>query len=139
MNRLLAIAALFFACNEGHPQFLEADLASAPAVDMATPADLASSTPTDLRTGPTCGELVMCVFQKCGLTDFQCSATCLQGASPETIQAAGALTVCAATNCLTMGGGGGGGGPSLELFQCIFQNCGDEVGACDGLPFGGGF
>ena len=95
-------------------------------------------------TGPSCGEMVTCVLQ-CGLTNLSCSQGCFQGAKTDQITAAGALVLCAATNCLLggdggigglggLGGGGGGlGGGTLELVTCMATSCQQELSDCGGL------
>jgi hypothetical protein len=134
VKRLGCIVLLFAACNQGGL------LASAPyggvggggvpsdGGPVMTTGDLAEA--ADLQpAGKSCGEVIMCVVQ-CGFTNLTCSAGCAQGASPQAIQEAGALTLCAAQNCLSLGDGGINTG---GIFQCLIGSCQQQVAGCSGL------
>jgi hypothetical protein len=118
-------------CSEGHD-----DLSGTP--DLAMAAD-AGETP-DLSDfdllGPSCGKIVICIFT-CGVTDLTCDQTCVAGAQPAAIQQAGALTLCAAQNCLGGLGGDGGVNPNnmLAIIACLEQMCPKQINACQDLPF----
>jgi hypothetical protein len=123
---LVAIAG----CNEGNEPALARDLAAP--TDLAAPSDL---TPPDDLASPTCGAIVSCVFT-CGLTNFSCDQSCLTGASPTALQQAAGLTICAATNCLSLSDGGVSGGDFGSLFQCLGMHCAMQISACQGLGVG---
>ena len=119
--------------------------------DAGALADAASSTdlaPDMTVIGPTCGSIVVCSFQ-CGLTNVTCSTMCLQGTQGPELTKAGALVLCAATQCLLggagsdgglggLGGGGLGGAGGLQLLQCLSTNCQQQLANCDGLLQAGG-
>lgn len=138
MNKALHIAlacVALAACDQGNAlstgavDFAQADGGGAVG-DLAPPPDL---TPVDLAE-KSCGQIVSCVVQ-CGLTNLACDQMCVTGASPAAIQQAGALTLCAAQNCLAgqFTDGGMGGGGTAGIFECLLSNCGSQVGMCQGL------
>lgn len=133
---LVLLSLALGGCNEGHPELLNPNADLAARGDLPDPSDMPQS--GDLKMGPSCGQIVLCVVQ-CGVTNLACSQTCFQGAQPSALQQSGALVLCAATNCLAGGGGdgGAGGGGMLAIFACLSSKCSDEVGKCEGLPFGG--
>jgi hypothetical protein len=133
VNRAVLLASLVVAlagCNQGHDELSVADLSVA--ADLGG-ADLSAP---DLK-GPTCGQMAVCILA-CGVTDFQCDQGCVAGAMPAAIQEAGALTLCAAQNCLSgLLGGDGGMGGTFAVLQCLKDKCPMQVDACEGLPFSG--
>ena len=133
MNRLVLLASLVVAlagCNQGHDELAVADLAA------ASDSGVADLSAPDM-SGPTCGHIVVCIIT-CGVTDFQCDQTCVAGAQPAAIQQAGALTLCAAQNCLQGLVGDGGTSSMFAILQCLEQKCAMQVNGCEGLPFSGG-
>jgi hypothetical protein len=127
---LLVAAALLAAagCNEGLGNAHHDAALRDGGEDLEPRDDLAT------RAGPTCGQIVMCVFQ-----NFQSPGMlvgCGQGASPQELTAAGALLLCAYQNCLAGNDGGIGGGNMGQTLQCVLKSCATQLGMCDGL-FGG--
>jgi hypothetical protein len=95
--------------------------------------------PADLTPGPTCGQIVLCAIQS-GTTNPAGALGCFGGASPQSTQQAGALVLCAFTNCLAGGDGGIAGGlgglggaGGLQLLQCLSGKCQMQLSACQGL------
>jgi hypothetical protein len=140
---LLCLALIVAACNEGHDEFLNRDL--------AVVADLSGSDMpdggADAAAGPTCGEMFTCLLMSGlggggggGGGGLGGLGMCFQGAQPEAIQQATALGLCAATNCLggIFGGGGDGGGINpIQIGICLLGQCSTEVENCEGLNLGG--
>ena len=134
---LAAILALV-ACNEGYLPVL-----SEP--DMSTVDDLSPAPPDLSSTGPSCGQIAMCVLG-CA-QDPTCLGGCVMGADPQSLTELGSLLLCAGTNCLQGAGGDGGlggllGGGGLgnidqtQLLMCLVGSCQMQITACPGL-FGG--
>jgi hypothetical protein len=127
------VACLLVACNHGNELATEHSDLSQPLMDL-------SPAPPDLSiTGPSCGQVLMCVLG-CG-QDPTCLGGCAQGADPQTLQTVGQLVLCAATNCIDfMGGGDGGFGlgniDQTQLFMCLLKSCEMQLTQCGGL-FGG--
>jgi hypothetical protein len=118
-------------------QSTRVDLSTAPVVDLAEPVQPRVDLSEPMPMGKSCGEILFCAVQ-CGFTDPQCLQMCGQDASPEALQQAGQLGICAFTNCLGgIGGGGGGGGGinPVQLISCLTQKCPTQLSNCDGLPF----
>lgn len=122
---LLVVAA----CHQGNGLGLP-DLQAPP--DLAPPADLSPA--PDLLPPKTCGEIVGCAIM-CGTSNLTCLGGCFNGASPQAIQEAGALVLCAGQNCL--GDGGVGGGGMFGIFQCLSDKCPMQLSGCEGLGIGG--
>ncbi len=122
---LLAAALVVAACHEGNG-LGGPDFAIPP--DLAPPADLLP--PADLTPPLTCGQIVGCALM-CGTSNLTCLGGCFNGASPQAIQQAGALVLCAGQNCL--GDGGISGGGQFGIFQCLQQKCPSQLSGCQGL------
>jgi hypothetical protein len=131
--RLLLVALLLaLGCSEGHDELSLGDMT---AVDDLSQLAADDSGMPDMFS-PQCGDIVRCLVT-CGLTNITCDQMCVTGASPSAIQSAGALAVCAATNCLNLDGGLSTGGVNqLGIFMCLTQKCKTEVAMCPNL-FGG--
>jgi hypothetical protein len=129
--RLLVAMLLLAACNHGNNYVDPVE-----AGDMAHPTDLAQSIDLAPMPGPSCGQIALCSIM-CG-QDIACIGMCAQGADPQTLVALGALLLCAGTNCISLNpdAGGLGGIDMTQLFQCLFQSCGQQLAMCPGL---GGF
>ena len=129
-------------CNHGN-DYLQA----APEPDMTTVLDLSPTAPDLGTSGPTCGQIAMCVIG-CA-QDPTCLGGCVMGADPQSLTELGGLLVCAGTNCLQGAGGDGGGGlggllgggglgniDQTQLIMCLLQSCQQQLTMCPGL-FGG--
>jgi hypothetical protein len=131
----IAIALAAVGCNEGNELATGAfDFATATGGDSGAIADAAADLSTGDLAARDCGQIVSCVLQ-CGTTNLTCLPQCVQNADPMAVQQAGALTLCAATNCLNLlgGDGGAGGGGMAGIFQCLLSQCGSQVSMCQGL------
>jgi hypothetical protein len=127
-RRLLSAALLLLlgaSCSEGHDELKMGDMT---AVD-----DMAESSMDDMSMPDmmvlSCGEIVRCIVT-CGLTNLTCDQMCFTGADATSIQEAGALALCAATNCLNLDGGTGN---QLQIFMCLTQKCQSQVSMCPNL------
>jgi hypothetical protein len=127
LRNLLLAALVVAACSEGNDELKLGDLSTGDDMMSMQPDDLGMP---DMYT-PQCGDIVRCLVT-CGITNIACDQMCVTGADPMAIQAAGALALCAATNCLNLDGGISGGN-QLAIFTCLFKQCQSQVAMCPNL------